>query len=176
MVCSFEEERLGMQTLKELLGIGLEPKDLSIVQVGIRAVVVFLYCIFLVRISDKRFLSRKSALDAVLGFICASMMARGINGSAPFVPTLAAGLILVMLHRGLAHMGRRWHPFGEMVKGSADLVIQEGGIVSANLTKNNFSEDDMLEDLRLSGVSAPDQVRLAYIERNGKISVVKKSQ
>jgi uncharacterized membrane protein YcaP (DUF421 family) len=164
-----------MEILKEWLGLGIEAKDLTFVQVGIRAVTVFLYCIFLVRISDKRFLSRKSAFDAVLGFIFASMMARAINGSAPFGPTLTSGLVLTILHRALAHVARRWHAFGELVKGSADLVIQEGTVQAVNLKKNNFAHSDLMEDLRLSGASSPDQVELAYIERNGKVSVVKKS-
>lgn len=163
-----------MDFVKELFGIGVEPKDFSIIQVCSRGTLIFIYCIFLVRFADKRFLSSKTALDAVLGFILASMMARAVNGSSALVPTMAGGFLLVVLHRSLAHFSMRWHALGALVKGSADLVIQDGTPIKENLEKNNFSEADMLEDLRLSGVEAPAEVRSAHVERNGRISIVKK--
>ena len=72
---------------KEILGIGLEPKDLTILQVCLRGVLVFFVAIVMVRMGDKRFLARMTAFDAILGFILASMLARAINGSAPLLPS-----------------------------------------------------------------------------------------
>ena len=162
-----------MDVIEGILGIGVEPKDLTITHVCVRGVVIFLYCIFLVRIGDKRFLSRKSALDAVLGFILASMMARAVNGSAPFVATLVGGAVLVLLHRLIAHLAVRWHFVGKWVKGRSDLVIENGEVRLAELRRNSFSEADMLEDLRLRGVDTPKDVRAAFVERNGQLSVIK---
>lgn len=165
-----------MDVFRDVLGIGLESKDLTVLNVSLRGIIVFFYCIFLVRVADKRFLSRKSALDAVLGFIFASMMARAINGSASFAPTLVGGLVVVLLHRLLAHLAVHWHPLGELVKGAAELAIQDGKPIQDTLRKNSFSERDMLEDLRLSGVSSPGEVEIAFIERNGKMSVIKRAK
>ena len=39
--------------------------------------------------------------------------------------------------------------------------------------QNNFSERDLLENLRLHGVESPAEVRSARIERNGDVSVVR---
>ena len=163
-----------MDELHRILGIGVEPVDLGVTHVCARAVVIFAYSIFLVRIGDKRFLSRKSALDAVLGFMLASVMARAINGSGNLIPTMAGGTILVLLHRIISHFAMRWHALGHIVKGSPDLVIQDGQTVERNLRKNSFSEHDLQEDLRLNGVDSPEQVKLGYIERNGSLSVVKR--
>lgn len=158
-----------------LLGLKVEAKDLTILQVSARGVIVFVAVTAMVRIADKRFLSHKTALDAVLGFILASMMARGINGSAPFVPTIVGGFVVVIVHRLLARLSVYSKTVGWAVKGKEDLVIQDGHVIKENLRKNDFSEADLLEDLRLNGgVESPADVNLAYIERNGKISVVKK--
>jgi uncharacterized membrane protein YcaP (DUF421 family) len=127
----------------------------------------------MVRLGDKRFLSKKSAFDAILGFILASMLARAVNGSAAFWPTLAGGFVLVGLHRLIAFSSRRWYRFGVLVKGSSDLVIRDGKVIQAGMHKNDLSKDDLLEDLRLNGqVSEPGEVKIAYAERNGEISVV----
>ena len=39
----------------------------------------------MVRLGDKRFLSKKTAFDAILGFILASMLARAVNGYVCFL-------------------------------------------------------------------------------------------
>ena len=71
----------------------------TFVQISLRGVIVFVAALVIVRFGDRRFLSQKTAFDAVLGFILASMLARAVNGTAAFFPTLGGGLVLVVLHR-----------------------------------------------------------------------------
>ena len=152
----------------------MDSKDLTTTHVCARAILIFFYLVVLVRFGDKRFLSRKTALDAVLGFLLASMMARAVNGSAPLVPTLVGGLVVVMLHRVVSHLCVHCHWLGTLVKGHSNVVIREGTVVEGSLRKESFSEADMLEDLRLNGVASPGEVELAHVERNGEISVIKR--
>src|ERR1043165_8139716 len=104
-----------MHFVETLLGLKLEPKDLSFWQISLRGLIVLIVALVMVRLADKRFLSKKSAFDAILGFILASMLARAVNGSAAFWPTLGGGFILVGLHRLIALLSRRWHAFGALV-------------------------------------------------------------
>ena len=71
-----------------LLGLGSDAAGLTFVQISLRGVVVFVAALVIVRCGDRRFLSQKTAFDAVLGFILASMLARAVNGTAAFFPTL----------------------------------------------------------------------------------------
>src|SRR5213592_1494793 len=87
------------QLLQTLLGISTEPRELTFLQVAIRGVIVFVATLVMVRLSTKRSLAEKTAFDAVLVVIIGSMLARAINGSAPFFPTLGGGFILVIIHR-----------------------------------------------------------------------------
>src|SRR5436305_14655041 len=93
------------QLLQMLLGISVPPKDLTFLQVSIRGVVVFIAALIMVRLSSKRSLAEKTAFDAVLVVIIGSMLARVINGSEAFFPTLGTGFVLVLLHR-LFEIGR----------------------------------------------------------------------
>lgn len=156
-----------------LLGLELEPKNLTFFQISLRGIIVFVITLVMVRCGDKRFLSNKTPFDAVLGFILASMLARAVNGSAAFFPTLAGGFVVVGLHRLLAFATRRWHKLGNLIKGTSDPVIRDGQVMKANLKRNDISQDDLLEDLRLNGsVDQVADVKSAHVERNGKISVV----
>ena len=55
--------------IKDLLGLGWEGKDLGLLQVCLRALIVFLAALVMVRLADRRFLSKMTAFDAILGFI-----------------------------------------------------------------------------------------------------------
>jgi uncharacterized membrane protein YcaP (DUF421 family) len=158
-----------------ILGLGKDPKNLTFLEIVLRGVIVFLVALVMVRLGDKRFLSNKTPFDAILGFILASMLARAVNGSSAFWPTLGGGFVLVGLHRLIAFLSRRSHKFGILVKGTSDIVIRDGQIVSSGLLRNDLSEHDLQEDLHLNGqVDNPSDVKVAYAERNGQISVVPK--
>src|SRR5207237_9513306 len=66
----------------QLLGLGLEPKDLTFTQVSLRGVVIFLITLVMVRLSSKRSLAEKTAFDAILLVILASVLSRAITGTA----------------------------------------------------------------------------------------------
>jgi len=164
------------QIFTPLLGLASEPRDLTCLQVSLRGLIVFVCAIVIVRVADKRFLSHKTAFDAVLGFILASMLSRAINGSAGFIPTIAAGLVLVIAHRMLAYLSCRWHIFGILVKGTDNLLLQEGQIIDNELRRRNLSRRDLLEDLRLKCAADPKEVKEARLERSGEISVIFKDK
>src|SRR5882724_10351931 len=108
------------------LGLGRDAAALTFLQISLRGVIVFVSALVIVRCGDRRFLSQKTAFDAVLGFILASMLARAVNGTAAFFPTLGGGFVLVMLHRALAFWSRRSHPFGLLIKGRSDVIVRDG--------------------------------------------------
>src|SRR5215813_15537364 len=85
--------------MQALVGIGVEPKQLTFLQVSVRGVIVFIAALIMVRVSSKRSLAEKTAFDAVFVVIIGSMLARVINGSEAFFPTLGTGFVLVLLHR-----------------------------------------------------------------------------
>ena len=163
--------------LETLLGLGREAASLTFLQISLRGVLVFAATLVIVRCGDRRFLSQKTAFDAVLGFILASMLARAVNGTAAFFPTLGSGFVLVLLHRMLASWSRRSHAVGLLIKGRSDVIVRDGALDEAAARRNRLSEHDVLEDLRLNGnVADIRDVLLAVLERNGQVSVVRRAQ
>lgn len=162
------------QLLSRSLGLDLEPRELDFFQISLRGVLVFFTTLVMVRVADKRFLARLNALDAILGFIMASMLARAVNGSAAFFPTLGAGFVLVFLHRFLARLSFRSPRIGHWVKGKENLLVKHGQIHWPTMRANHITEKDLLEELRLNGnVRGLEEVETATLERDGEISVVK---
>src|SRR5436305_1400849 len=133
-----------------LLGLGARPEELTFVQISLRGVVVFIATLIMVRLGHKRSLSRKTAFDAVLLVILASVLSRAINGSAAFFATLGGGLVLVLLHRLLAFIAFHSHWFGCLIKGRPELIIEDGDFVLNTMHRNHISTHDVEEDMRLS--------------------------
>jgi len=159
--------------MNDLLGLNLEARDLSVVQIGLRGSIVFIVTLVMVRVADKRFLAKLSAFDVILGFLLASMMARAVNGSAAFLPTLGGGFVLVFLHRILAMVSFYSDRFDRLVKGDARVVVENGKPNPANLRALHITQKDLVEELHLNGnLDSLEQVRRATLERNGKISVI----
>ena len=159
-----------------ILGLGRDATSLTFTQISLRGIIVFFAALVIVRCGDRRFLSQKTAFDAVLGFILASMLARAVNGTAAFLPTLGGGLVLVLLHRALAYWAQRSHAFGNVIKGRSDELIRDGRLDEALAKQRRITIHDVLEDLRLHGnVADVSDVALAVFERNGQISVVRRA-
>lgn len=161
--------------LGPLLGLGLDPKDLTFVQVSLRGVIVFLAALIMVRMGSKRSLAEKTAFDAVLIVILASVLSRAINGSAGFYTSLGASLVLVLLHRFFAWIACRSHVFGKLIKGAPAVIIENGKLDAQTMRRHLVSEHDLEEDLRLDAkLEDFSQVRVARVERSGDISFIKK--
>jgi uncharacterized membrane protein YcaP (DUF421 family) len=163
--------------MSRTLGLERAPNELSFGQIALRGLIVFFVTLVMVRLGDRRFLSKKTAFDAILGLILASMLARAVNGTAAFFSTLGGGFVLVGLHRLVAFAARHSHFLGTLVKGESDLLIKDGDVQLRAMNKNDLSERDLLEALRLNGhVENPDEVKTAFLERSGDVSVVPKKK
>ncbi len=156
-----------------LLGLGLEPKDLNLLQMSVRGIIVFGATLLMVRLANKRFLSNMSAFDAILGFMLASVLARAINGSASFFPTLGVGFVLVLLHRFLGKLACHSKKFEDLLKGHTNVLVRDGKADERAMRKHNITQADLCEQMRLHGnVEDLKAVQTAVLERSGEISVV----
>ncbi|PVY41970.1 DUF421 domain-containing protein [Pontibacter virosus] len=159
--------------LDSLLGIGSD--SLTWWQMSVRAVLVFIVALIIMRIGNKRIFGKHTAFDIVLGIIYGSVLSRAITGNSPFWPTLAAALTLVLLHRFLAFLAYNTGGFiGPFIKGNPVCLIKDGKIQEGELKKHNLTENDLQEALRVGGVTGVKEVAYGCLERSGDISIVKK--
>jgi uncharacterized membrane protein YcaP (DUF421 family) len=162
------------QFAEALLGLGTGPKELTFLQVSIRGLIIFVTTLVMVRLSSKRSLAEKTAFDAVLVVIVGSMLARAINGSAPFFPTLGGGFILVIIHRLFGLTAYFSHAFGIVLKGKPEVLVQNGVLNRRNMVWNHISEHDLDEDMRLEAKTEDlSKIKVARVERSGDISFIK---
>jgi uncharacterized membrane protein YcaP (DUF421 family) len=154
-------------------GIGTSPASYNALQVCLRATVVYLGGLLILRVGENRFLGKFTAFDLILGFVLGSVLSRAINGSSPLAPTLIGSALLVGLHFALARTSFHWPLFGKMVKGEPELLARDGEILWDGMHHKSLSQEDLEEALRLHAHEDDlGKIREARFERNGAISIL----
>ena len=159
--------------LRAVLGIGLESKDIGVLQMGVRAAIVFVVTVAIVRLGKKRFLGRATAFDVILAIMLGSIVSRAVTGNAPFLPALSATAVLLAMHSLFSWAALHWHGFGDLIKGHDRLLIRDGELDEREMRKAHMSDRDVWEDLRGKGISRLEEVAEGRLERNGGLSVIK---
>jgi uncharacterized membrane protein YcaP (DUF421 family) len=151
------------------------PDDpLKLHQAMARAVVVYLAGLLVIRLGKSRSIGRMTPLDALLGFILGSVLGRAITGHASLSGTVASSAALVAAHWMLTLWACRSHWFGDLVKGRAHVIVEDGQPIEANMLHHHISIHDLQEYARSKGLEDVSQVRLAFKERNGEVSILAK--
>ena len=142
----------------------------------IRAIIIYIYAIFLIRISDKRF-HFETTIDFILVIIIGSIFGRAVNGSSSLLEAMITTALLFFLHWLFAFFSFRHHSFGLLIKGKPEVLIHEGQILWENLKKNQITEEDLREMCREKlNHDMLNQIKIARLERTGKISFTNYNQ
>lgn len=153
--------------------LGLDAESLGVVQMALRALIVYFVALAFVRIGDKRFLGKNTAFDIVIGIMFGSVMSRAITTATEFLPVIVAGGVLVALHFVVALVTFRSDGIGTLVKGQERTLVRDGEIQWDAMATAHVTRRDLEGALRSEGkVEDVADVRLAMLERSGDISVI----
>ena len=155
-----------------VFGGDLPHEPLALYQVAARAVVVFIAGVGIVRIGKSWIIGRLSTLDVIVGFIIGSLLGRGITGDVAVSTTLTACAAIVATHWVFTALACRSHFLGVLLKGNPRLLIDDGKVNVPNMLRSHISKHDLLEEMHLHGLEDLSQVKRAYKERNGGISII----
>lgn len=160
-----------------LIGPDGQPKDLTLLQLCLRAFLIFLFGLAMVRIGDRRSLAEKTGFDTLFLILIGAVLARAVNGSAAFLTTLGCALFLMIVHRIFAFIAFRSHEFGKLLKGNPVALVRDGQFDWKAMKRHLVSRHDLEEDLRLAAKTEEiAKIRVARLERSGDISFIKREQ
>ena len=163
-----------MDAIYLLFGQG---RDLDPLQMSVRALVIFLAALVLIRVSGRRSFGQRSPFDSVVVILLGATLSRAIVGASPFVATVLASLVIVVCHRLLAWVCMRWHAVERLVGGVEREVYSNGAFNENELRAALMTSNDVRESVRQKlGSRSLDKVAAAILERNGEVSVIRKEQ
>lgn len=156
------------------LVFGLEESDITWWQMSNRAVVIFFYGLFLVRLAGRRVFGQWAPLDIIVSLVIGSNLSRALTGSVPLVQTLIASTVLVLLHALVSALLVRISALSPLFKGRAVRLVRDGKPDSRALRRSGVGPNDLEEALRMAGVEEIGGAKHVWLERNGKVSVIKR--
>lgn len=153
--------------LNDLFHISPTPGDLVL-----RAAVVFVFILFLLRISGKRQVGQMSATDLVAIMLISNAVQNSMNGGDnSLVGGLIIAAVLITLSWVITKLSYSFKPFRHLVEGVPTLVVHQGKVVEANLKKELITLGDLKILLRKQGIHNLQDVQTAILESDGSLSV-----
>jgi uncharacterized membrane protein YcaP (DUF421 family) len=140
----------------------------------VRACITYLFLLLVFRISGKRTLSEATAFDLVLLLIISETTQQAMVDNDHSL-TNCAVLVLTLVGIDIAlSVVKQWSPMLDVIlDGTAVILLKDGQLLADRLHRERVDANDILEAARLQqGLESLDQIKLAVLERGGKISVV----
>ena len=155
-----------------VLGLDIDVRDLSIWQMGLRAAVVYLVALIMVRVAgERRFIGKYAAFDVILSIIFGSTLSRAINGTSAFWETIFAGCVLVSMHWLISAIAFHFTQLENKIKGRSRILIENGQLCHKTMQFCHLTKEDLASTLRIKcQIERLEQVERACLERNGEIS------
>ncbi|MEM7590711.1 MAG: YetF domain-containing protein [Cyanobacteria bacterium P01_A01_bin.83] len=152
--------------------LGLNAQQLNIWQMGLRAAIIYVAALVMVRLAgDRRFIGKHAVFDVILSIIFGSTLSRAINGASAFFATIFAGFVLVSMHWLFSAIAFHFSQFENLIKGRSRVIIKDGQLCHKAMQDLHITKADLLSILRLQcQIDRLEQVEQARFERNGDIS------
>ena len=139
----------------------------------LRACVIYVLVMVLVRLSGKRAVGQFTPFDLVLLILIGNAVQNGINGGDNSLTGAAImATTLIVLNYVVAWQTSRSRTVERWVEGEPVVLARDGKVFRQVLRRELVSNDDFAEALRMNNIDDIGDVRLALLETNGRISVI----
>jgi len=140
----------------------------------LRAAFVFVFVWLVLRALGKRQLGELTAFELVLLFVVGDLVQQSItqNDTSITAAVLAISTIalLIMTQSYLVFRFRRTRP---VVEGTPVMIVHEGRMLRDVMHRERMAPDDLNEAARQQGIGDLAEVKIAILERDGKIAFIK---
>jgi len=162
------------EILNDIFGKG---RDLTTLQVGLRAAAMFLVALIMIRVGGKRILGRKTPFDTIVAIMMGAILSRGVVGVSPFGHTVVAVAVMIAIHRLISVLCIYNQHFAWLVMGGPLVLYDKGELNQKNMKRCSLSRNDLLQSLRHNTHHATlDKIEKAFMENDGHISFIIKKE
>ena len=157
------------------IGAALIP-DVSLLEMVVRGVVMYLAIFVLLRVILKGRTSAVSVSDLLVLVLIADAAQ---NAMAAEYTSITDGIVLVTTIV-LCSFAVDWVAFRSatvrrFVHPARKPLVVEGRIIRPTLLEELMTEGELLSQIRLNGIEEVEDVKAAYLEGNGQVSVIKRA-
>jgi len=147
---------------------------LFLLEVAFRTLVIFSYTLLLLRWMGKRGMGQLTPFEfAIIVGLGSAVGDPMFYDDVPLIHTMLVIAVIIGLQHFLSWITEKNKKIESWVEGEAVCLIEDGTIKMESLERERLSQTELFDALRTQGIVHLGQVRAAYLERSGKISVIK---
>lgn len=146
----------------------------SLLELVVRGTVLYLALFVMLRLLPRRQLGSLGVSDVLVIVLIADAAQNGLAGE---YTSITEGVVLVAIilfwDYVIDFLDHRF-PGLHLNISPPKLLVSNGRMIKRNMNRENMSEDDLMSQLRQHGIEDLRQVRKAYAEGDGHISVIRR--
>jgi uncharacterized membrane protein YcaP (DUF421 family) len=144
------------------------------VDVVIRALVAYVFIVFILRVIGRRELSTLAPTDIVLLVVLGDLVQNGVTQSDESVTGILLAIsAFALLTVASSFVTYKWRRAQTFIEGEPLILIEEGRPIEHNLRAQRLNVDDLAEQARSNGIESLDQVKWCVLESSGSMSFIK---
>jgi uncharacterized membrane protein YcaP (DUF421 family) len=151
--------------------------SMSIVELFVRGSLVYLALFFVLRSLPTRQLGALGITDLLVVVLFTEAAQ---NAMASHYTSITEGAILVgtviFWSYLLNWLGYKFPRFQRFINPPPLLIVKNGSTIDRHLERELITDDELMSQLRQQGVEYLDDVKKAYLEADGSISILKKDE
>ena len=141
----------------------------------LRACAVYFILLAMIRMTGKRTMGQFTPFDMLLVVLLGNAVQNALLGSDTSVAGgLLLAITLISLNWIVGFVSARSEKVEALIEGSPVLLARDGNVYREVLRKELISRADFDKALREAGCEAIDEVKLAVLETNGHITIIKR--
>lgn len=139
----------------------------------LRTIILYLLIIAGVRLMGKRQVGELEPSELVLALIIADLAAVPMQDfGIPLLAGIIPILTLLCVTMIISMLSMKSVRFRALLCGRPSIIVENGKLHQREMSKNRFTVDELMEELRMKGVTDISTVKYAILETNGQISVL----
>jgi uncharacterized membrane protein YcaP (DUF421 family) len=145
---------------------------LFLAEILFRVLVIWLWTALLLRWIGGRSIAQLSLVEFLLVIALGSAVGDALfYPEVPLLHAMLAILLIVLLDKAVDLAIRRWQVAKRLIDGRPLEVIRDGRILCDGVTARALGVSELMEMLRLKGIENLGEVRAAYLEPSGELSL-----
>ena len=139
----------------------------------IRAGVVYVFLLVLLRLTGKRQVGQLAPFDLVLLLVLSNAVQNSMNaGDNSLVGGLVSAATLVGLNYGVGYLTFTNKRLETLIEGRPQIIIHNGKVFEDVMKSAKLTHHELSAALRRAGCGCAEDAQVAVLENNGAISVI----
>jgi uncharacterized membrane protein YcaP (DUF421 family) len=149
----------------------MDPNELLLT--AARAAAIYVIILTVLRLSGKRAIGNFTAFDLLVALMLGEVVDEIIYGDVEFLQGLVPIAVVTLLQVGTSWLTYWDHGWDKVLEGVPTIVVREGELDPKGLRHERMNPKDVMAELRQSGIDDLREVKLATVENDGRVSVLK---